>query len=661
MPLKIRVENFQSITSTEIVVEGFTAITGQNNSGKALAHGTPVVTPGGRVSVQDICVGDVITAGDGSPTKVLGVYPQGMRDTYLVTLNDGRSVRVDYDHLWRARELGATGWSTLSTKEVVDLLSHGSRVQVPRNGFVLRTVDPEFPDDVMFQIGRHYMRSAVPGLSGVTSWWLRHPSGGDGEPVVIPFDGRSSFADFTDFVGSDQDRRAFVEGFFRDVSPSRYVGICGEHADILVEYLRSAGVPVWCNVKDVDLDCPEVRSVAYAGQELCTCLEVDHPERTFQVGDYVVTHNTALMRAVQGVFSNSPADHLVRNGTDKLSVTLDFGEGQSVTWSKGPKHKPSYEIMGKVVQPGRGVPDEVMALGIQPVQAGGGVVWPQVASQFVGQVFLLDQPGSSIAEVVADVERVGRYTSALRFAESDKRQAASDLRVRREDLQSKVSQLSRYDDLPQISERVKQAETALAKVTTAIASLKAVRSVRDRLRAATQEVSQYAWVRDLKPIPDVKLSELSATVGRIAHLRVLRERMERAHQEVRSTSWVRDMRTLPNLSLLERRVSDHAALVAARDKLKTVRLNVSSLRQQERDLSTMHQEVFSMDLNTLSQRSALLKKLQSISTARVRMTREIQTIQDDMVSHQAELDTLRIPPEYESCPLCGTPVEDDLC
>ena len=101
---------------------------------------------------------------------------------------------------------------------------------------------------------------------------------------------------------------------------------------------------------------------------------------------------TALMRAVRGVFENSGGDAFVRHGTDALAVHLDFGDAD-VTWTKGPKVKPTYIVGGKTINPGRSVPDEVTSLGVAPVQAGSGEAWPQIAPQFTGQVFLLDLPG----------------------------------------------------------------------------------------------------------------------------------------------------------------------------------------------------------------------------------------------------------------------------
>ena len=45
-------------------------------------------------------VGDLVVGSDGEPTPVLGVYPQGEKDIYRVTAQDGASTLCCGEHLW---------------------------------------------------------------------------------------------------------------------------------------------------------------------------------------------------------------------------------------------------------------------------------------------------------------------------------------------------------------------------------------------------------------------------------------------------------------------------------------------------------------------------------------------------------------------------------
>ncbi len=68
--------------------------------GKAQPLDAGVLTPLGWRTMGELQVGDFVIGRDGRPTQVTGVFPQGLRPVYRVTLTDGASVEVDDDHLW---------------------------------------------------------------------------------------------------------------------------------------------------------------------------------------------------------------------------------------------------------------------------------------------------------------------------------------------------------------------------------------------------------------------------------------------------------------------------------------------------------------------------------------------------------------------------------
>lgn len=115
-------------------------LTGSSGVGKCCVDHTmvPVWTEDGSVSWKrhgDLVPGDYVFARDGSPTKVLGVFPQGERDVYRVTFGDGRTLDVSDNHLWavypnrRSREEGPTIYSTqtLMNKGLVSKQRNGRR------------------------------------------------------------------------------------------------------------------------------------------------------------------------------------------------------------------------------------------------------------------------------------------------------------------------------------------------------------------------------------------------------------------------------------------------------------------------------------------------------------------------------------------------------
>jgi|GEM_PF-5470517 len=68
--------------------------------GKAQPLDAKLLTPTGWTRMGDIHVGDTVMAADGTPTTVLGVYPQGEQEIYRVTCHDGAVTECCDDHLW---------------------------------------------------------------------------------------------------------------------------------------------------------------------------------------------------------------------------------------------------------------------------------------------------------------------------------------------------------------------------------------------------------------------------------------------------------------------------------------------------------------------------------------------------------------------------------
>jgi predicted phage terminase large subunit-like protein len=90
---------------------------GASGNGKALCNQQLIPTPQGYRRFGNIREGDYVIGSNGKPTKVIGVYPQGIRPCSRVTFSDGSSVTAADDHLWTvSREV--TGRKPLQTRVV---------------------------------------------------------------------------------------------------------------------------------------------------------------------------------------------------------------------------------------------------------------------------------------------------------------------------------------------------------------------------------------------------------------------------------------------------------------------------------------------------------------------------------------------------------------
>jgi phosphate starvation-inducible PhoH-like protein len=105
--------------------------------GRAQPVFSRVLTPSGYRPIGGLAVGDLVIGADGLPTPVLGVYPQGQKETLRVFTQDGASTLCSTDHLWavHTRDDRRRGkpMRVLATHEMVDQLraSHYHRFELP--------------------------------------------------------------------------------------------------------------------------------------------------------------------------------------------------------------------------------------------------------------------------------------------------------------------------------------------------------------------------------------------------------------------------------------------------------------------------------------------------------------------------------------------------
>jgi hypothetical protein len=96
----IKLYPHQIVAAMFMNVSRNTLISHEMGIGKAEPFDSKLLTPNGWIRMGDVKVGDLVFGSDGKPKKVLGVYPQGIKDIYKVCFNDGTSMECCDEHLW---------------------------------------------------------------------------------------------------------------------------------------------------------------------------------------------------------------------------------------------------------------------------------------------------------------------------------------------------------------------------------------------------------------------------------------------------------------------------------------------------------------------------------------------------------------------------------
>ncbi|BAU83147.1 phosphate starvation-induced protein [Streptomyces laurentii] len=105
--------------------------------GRAQPVFTNVLTPDGWRPIGDLQVGDLVIGSNGEPTPVLGVYPQGEKDIYRLSAQDGSWTLCCGEHLWTVRTAADKRrnkpWRVLETREMIGNLraAHAPRYELP--------------------------------------------------------------------------------------------------------------------------------------------------------------------------------------------------------------------------------------------------------------------------------------------------------------------------------------------------------------------------------------------------------------------------------------------------------------------------------------------------------------------------------------------------
>lgn len=93
------------LIDTATGVESGFMVTNGTGTGKAQPLDAIVMTPAGPRRMGDLAVGELVLSGDGLPTVITDVFPQGSKPIYRVTFDDGASTECCDEHLWLTQTL----------------------------------------------------------------------------------------------------------------------------------------------------------------------------------------------------------------------------------------------------------------------------------------------------------------------------------------------------------------------------------------------------------------------------------------------------------------------------------------------------------------------------------------------------------------------------
>ena len=304
--------------------------------GKEVVDNTLVRIPNGWTKIKDIKVDDLVMTQDGSYTKVTGVYPQGKKDIYTITFEDGRTILAGLEHQWSISVDNEV--KTSNTEEMIKLLRKGKVVNIP-------LCKPEDNKSIYTTIH--------PYIQGILYNSFRE----DNNCYLVSLYSSDDFNKFTELVKDNFNRlimpnkqgyhfRLNIDGYIdikeyynasieqkyellRGIFTSRYaifnknnivfktrmegyansirdiVFSLGDKCKLLLDKEGYYNVVIYSKslynytgynkhrIIDNGYDL-RVISIKKTGKDNCTCIAVEHPSKLYVIENYIVTHNTNM-------------------------------------------------------------------------------------------------------------------------------------------------------------------------------------------------------------------------------------------------------------------------------------------------------------------------------------------------------------------------------
>lgn len=285
-PLIMR--DYQVEGTNILLTDGSGVLVAGTGSGKAQPLTSKVLTPGGWKRMGDIEVGMLVKTPANTNATVTHTFPQGSKQIYKMTFNDGSSARCCGDHLWRITTYGQSVFTqiTETAYELIDRLKHKTTDQllfIP----ICKPMDFEEVETNIcpFDIGKHIVNGTIsllelPPTDSMTSNQRREIlfgvvydaiAVGDHDLVIIP----TMYCDYVKQLSWSLGVMCYTKRL-----------ISHDMIELSFKFLQH-----WKN----DLKFGrELISIVEDGIEEAKCICIDDEEHLYITDNFIVTHNTTM-------------------------------------------------------------------------------------------------------------------------------------------------------------------------------------------------------------------------------------------------------------------------------------------------------------------------------------------------------------------------------
>lgn len=313
-----------------------TLLLGESKVGKEQPISEPILTEDGWIPMGDVNIGMKVYGEDGKLHDITGIYPQGVKKVYKITFSDGTSTRCGLEHLWMVKDRydKSNNYKVIELKEIM-------------KDYKKYTTNPEYKGGGCFSYrysipvanAIDFYNNSKPSIMpdnfidtknkcNVTDILTRMSNTKDNKnnriKLFIPDKYKySSISDrsmllsaFINSIGKVSNDKKRINMIFKsqrlfddlkDISRSLgYITITKENRN---EYFMSISSSDYSkltlsdDIKNelIGNDVEYIKSIVnieYVSEEESQCIMVDNPNHLYITKDFIVTHNTTLIKEV---------------------------------------------------------------------------------------------------------------------------------------------------------------------------------------------------------------------------------------------------------------------------------------------------------------------------------------------------------------------------
>jgi hypothetical protein len=385
---------------------------------------------------------------------------------------------------------------------------------------------------------------------------------------------------------------------------------------------------------------------------------------------------SAIIRSLKSALHNVRGTSYIRSGEKTCSVKLSDGKDVDILWEKGDGN--NYTINGKEFKNvGFDTPIEIENLGFKNIQYGDKVLTPQISDQF-SPLFLIDETGSTCANVLFDISRIEVLNEAQRLIDKDNNSNKSLLKTRKSDIIKVREELNQFEGIEKVREAyvtlsemnkliekeqydINQINTNFQDMISSINSIKKINTVSE-IVINTSDIS----FQEIISLSDLERDYITSqkyvyTVSDVLSLHINKEELDfdslfkleslynnfnKSNEEIKNLS---DVFVTINTVSYDTLFSEVEQLKTLFDLLNSVVSNIKNFESKSVDISSVDLDLLVSDLQIINE---FVNALLNIKSSVEYDNNELKKCSSEL----SEIDSkiLEIKSTLNVCPLCET-------